>query len=96
MALVQRRGVVSFLRVHDVGSGFGPPDDSIDVEVVVQLVNEQGSFGFQLRNDQHRHAHNAMFELLLDAFGRQAEAVLDVDVPNGKRNGVILRVAVST
>ena len=36
-ALLQRQGKVTFLRVHDVGTGFGPPGDQIDVEVVFQL-----------------------------------------------------------
>ena len=36
MAIRQARGRVNFLRVHDVGSGWGPPHDFIDVEVVIK------------------------------------------------------------
>jgi hypothetical protein len=38
--LIESRGKVTFLRVHDVGTGFGPPSDFIDVDVVVQLERE--------------------------------------------------------
>ena len=53
--LLQSSGRITFLRVHDVGTGFGPPSDFIDVEVVVQINTKPGeSFGFQLRNDANR------------------------------------------
>jgi hypothetical protein len=32
-----KTGRITFLRAHDVGTGFGPPDDLIDVEAVVKL-----------------------------------------------------------
>jgi hypothetical protein len=28
-----KTGRITFLRAHDVGTGFGPPDDFIDVEI---------------------------------------------------------------
>ena len=37
MALLQSSGELTFLRVPDVGTKFGPPTDQIGVEVVVQL-----------------------------------------------------------
>ncbi len=32
--LLESKGRITFLRVHDVGTGFGPPTDFLDVEVV--------------------------------------------------------------
>jgi hypothetical protein len=63
------QGRVRFLRVHDVGTGFGPPGDSLDVELVVQLDSEPGrSFGARLRADATGRARTGMLDLLRDAF----------------------------
>ncbi|MFY1631684.1 hypothetical protein ACN27F_00145 [Solwaraspora sp. WMMB335] len=43
---------ISMLRVHDLGGGYGPPDDHIDTEVIVQLAGRAGeTFGLALRAD---------------------------------------------
>ena len=96
MALLQSSGKLTFLRVHDVGSKFGPPTDQIDVEVVVQL-NTTGtkSYGFKLREDNNRFAHAGMLDLLRDAFNHGWTAVIDHETPTGKQNGVIIRVALT-
>jgi hypothetical protein len=87
-------GKVSFLRVHDVGSGFGPPTDFIDVEVVVQLNTKPGeSYGFTLRNDANRAAHQGMLDLLRDAFNNNHTVLIDYDIQPPRKNGVIIRVA---
>jgi hypothetical protein len=92
--LRESRGKVTFLRVHDVGTGFGPPTDFIDVEVVVQIDTKPGeSYGFQLRNDNNRPARQGMLDLLRDAFNTNASVLIDYDIPAGKKNGVIIRVA---
>ena len=89
-------GRITFLRVHDVGSKFGPPSDEIDVEVVIQLNgNTAESFGFQLRNDNQRAARQGMLDLLRDAFNNNWTVHVDYDVIPPKRNGVIFRVAVT-
>lgn len=63
------QGRVRFLRVHDVGTGFGPPGDALDVEIVVQLDTEPGrSFGAKLRADANGRAHRGMLDLLRDSF----------------------------
>lgn len=94
--LVQSSGKITFLRVHDVGTGFGPPSDAIDVEVVVQINTRPGeSFGFQLRNDNNRAARQGMLDLLRDAFNSNATVVLDYEVDPPKKNGVIIRVALT-
>jgi hypothetical protein len=94
--LRESRGKVTFLRVHDVGTGFGPPSDFIDVEVVAQLDTKPGeSYGFQLRNDNNRPAREGMLDLLRDAFNNNATVLIDYNIPAGKKNGVIIRVALT-
>ena len=96
MALLESSGKITFLRVHDVGTGFGPPSDSLDVEVVVQLDSQRGkSFGFQLRNDNNRPARSGMLDLLRDAFNHNWTVLIDYNLPDGKTNGVIIRTALT-
>jgi hypothetical protein len=97
-ALLQRQGKVTFLRVHDVGTGFGPPGDQIDVEVVFQLDTAPlKSFGFQVRNDGNRAARQGMLDLLRDAFNHGWTVVVDfnIDDPVNDNNGVAIRVALT-
>ena len=97
-ALLQRQGKVTFLRVHDVGTGFGPPGDRIDVEVVFQLDTQPGkSFGFQVRSDANRAARQGMLDLLRDAFNRGWTVIVDFDIadPVNDNNGVAIRVALT-
>jgi photosystem II stability/assembly factor-like uncharacterized protein len=63
------QGRVRFLRVHDVGTGFGPPGDALDAEVIAQLDTEPGrSFGARLRPGADAGAHEGMLDLLRDSF----------------------------
>jgi len=97
-ALLQQQGKVTFLRVHDVGTRFGPPGDQIDVEVVFQLDTQPGkSFGFQVRNDSNRAARQGMLDLLRDAFNHGWTVVADynIDDPVNLNNGVAIRVALT-
>ena len=65
--LLNTSGQISLLRVHDVGTRYGPPSDSIDVEVVVQFVGRPAdAFGFQLRSDSNNPARRGMLDLLRD------------------------------
>ena len=91
-ALLQRQGKVTFLRVHDVGTGFGPPGDQIDVEVVFQLDTQPSkSYGFQVRNDPNRAARQGMLDLLRDAFDRRHVVRIEY-IRTGFRNGRLVRV----
>jgi len=86
-------GQLSLLRVHERGSGFGPPSDFIDVEVVVQFVGRPAdAFGFQLRNDANLPARQGMLDLLRSSFNRGWIANIDHETPAGKHNGIIIRV----
>lgn len=93
--LRQSTGKITFLRVHDVSTKFGPPSDQIDVEVVIQLDSKPGeAYGFKLRNDSNRVARQGMLDLLRDAFNNNWTVAIDFNVSPPKKNGVIIRVAV--
>ena len=94
--ILQETGTVTMLRVHEVVTGFGPPSDAIDVEVVFWLnraVGEPGlSFGFQLRNDGNGLAHQGMLDVLRDAFNNNWTVTTDYEITPGKTNGLAIRV----
>jgi hypothetical protein len=94
MALLQSTGKLTFLRVHDVGTKFGPPADQIDVETVMKLNTEPDrAMGFQVRNDGQRAARQGMLDLLRDAFANNLTVTVDYNLPTGRKNGVAIRVA---
>lgn len=94
MALLQSRGRLTFLRVHEVGGKFGPPTDQIDVEAVLKLNTlPDRAMGFQIRDDRDRPVHQGMLDLLRDAFSNDFTVVLDYNLDTGKNNGVVIRVA---
>ena len=92
MAIQQSSGKLSLLRVHDVGTKYGPPTDQLDVEVVIQLQGNNKAFGFQLRTDQNRVARKGMLDLLRDAFNHGWTTTIDYDIEPGKSNGRLFRV----
>jgi hypothetical protein len=93
--LLESQGLLTFLRVHDLGTDFGPPDDLLNVEVVAQIDSEPGkSFGFQLRNDKFRPSREGQLDLLRDAFNNNWTVLLDYFIVPGKENGVLFRTAV--
>jgi hypothetical protein len=90
-------GRITLLRVHDVGTAYGPSSDQIDVEVVIQLDSEPGkAFGFQLRDDANKSTREGMLSLLRDAFNNNRTVNIDYDITPGKKNGVIVRVWLGT
>jgi hypothetical protein len=96
MALLQSKGKLTFLRVHDVGTRFGPNTDQIDVEVVMKLDSQPDrAMGFQLRNDNNRPARQGMLDLLRDAFNHNWTVSVDYNLDTGKKNGVAIRVALT-
>jgi hypothetical protein len=95
-AQVNARGRLTLLRVHDVGTGFGPPTDFIDVEVVIALDSQPGKFfGFQLRNDAKLPARQGMLDLLRDAFERNLIVNIDFFQQPGKNNNILFRTWLS-
>jgi hypothetical protein len=94
--LLNTAGRITLLRVHDVGTAYGPPGDQVDVEVIVQLDTSPGkAYGFQLRNDNQRPAREGMLSLLREAFKNNWVAHMDYNITPGKMNGVVIRVWVT-
>lgn len=60
-------GQITLLRAHELGSGFGPPEEFLDVEVVVQLDSSPDTYGLQLRRGDDLPAHRRMFTLLRES-----------------------------
>lgn len=89
---LERTGHITFLRVHDVGTKFG--HDQLDIDAVIQLDGRTDvSYGFQLRTDGNRVAREGMLDLLRDAYAHNWPVTIDYDIPSGKQNGVVIRVA---
>jgi hypothetical protein len=92
--LLEKTGKIIFLRAHDLGTGYGPPNDQLDVEAVFILnAIGDGAYGFQLRNDDKLPARQAMFSLLRDAFVNNLPVTADYLIDPGKKNGIAIRVA---
>jgi len=91
--LRQATGKLTMLRVHDLGTKFGPSRDQIDVEVVIKLnQHPDKAFGFQLRNDSNRPARQGMLDLLRDGFNNNWTVTIDYEIDPNKKNGVIRRL----
>jgi hypothetical protein len=93
MAFKNFSGRLTLLRVHNVGTKYGPGSDQIDVEVVFKIdVYPNNAFGFTLRDDTDGPAHRGMLALLCSGFENNWKVATDAEVPDGKRNGVSSRV----
>jgi hypothetical protein len=93
MPLLNATGKITLLRVHEMGTGYGPAADSIDVEVVFQMNTIPNvSIGFTLRNDASGPVHEGMLDLLRDAFTFGWTVHVDYEIGAGKRNGTLLRI----
>jgi hypothetical protein len=94
--LLEKTGKIVFLRAHDLGTAYGPPNDQLDVEAVFMLNNmTSGAYGFQLRNDDNLPARQAMFSLLRDALVNNLPVTADYLIDAGKQNGIAIRVALT-
>jgi hypothetical protein len=92
--LKNSQGKLTFLRAHDVGTGWGPPNDQLDVEIVFMLDSvPQGAFGFQLRSDANEPVREAMVGLLRDAYVNNLRVSVDYFIDPGKHNGRAFRIA---
>lgn len=97
MAILRSTGTVTFLRVHDLGGGYGPNDDRIDGELVAKVSGApERAVGTTLRADNKLPSHEGMLALLRDGLvhgDRIRTAVeYDLDVENGRKNGRLMRV----
>ncbi len=91
-SLLSAEGKVSLLRVHELGTKYGPPGDQIDTEAVIHLDSAPGkAFGFKLRDDKNGPESKGMLDLLRDSFARGSRVRIDY-TRTGCDNGTILRV----
>lgn len=92
-SLLTTSGRLTFLRVHDVGTGWGRPPNQLDAEVILTLDTNHGlTFGFQLRADSQAPTRSGMLSLLRAAF--VADAVVSIDfIRTAPRVGTVTRVA---
>lgn len=92
-SLIETVGRITFLRAHELGSGYGRSPNFLDCEVIAQLDEEPlRAFGFQLRADPNAPARREMFDMLRSAFIAGRPVRLDY-VTTGPRAGEIIRVA---
>ena len=92
-SLIETVGHISFLRAHELGSGYGKAPNFLDCEVIVQLAEEPWrAFGFKLRADSNAPTRREMLDMLRSAFIDQRPVRLDY-VTIGPRAGEIIRVA---
>lgn len=92
MALLTKTGLLAYLRVNEQGHAYGGHDDRITAEVVVRLEDDDGAYGFRLLDDDDLPVRQAYVDLLRDAMNHHHEVHLDVDQPEGKKTGIIIRV----
>ncbi|MBL8189976.1 MAG: hypothetical protein JNK38_18320 [Acidobacteria bacterium] len=93
MPIKQKTGRLIFLRAHERGTGYGPPTDFLDAEVIVRFEGDGSkAYGFQLRSDDKLPAAQAMFALLQDAFSANAPVTIDFDEIAGRNHHRLFRV----
>jgi photosystem II stability/assembly factor-like uncharacterized protein len=85
-------GFITLLRVHDVGTKYGPPSDQLDDEVIIKLDSRgDEAFGFQLRKDNNEKARKGMLEILRSAYQNNKRIRIDYK-RQGCNTGEIIRV----
>lgn len=86
-------GVVTMLRVHDIGTGYGRPNDFLDAEVIVALDSAPDRrFGFQLRPGDNQLVAQAMLTLLRQSFENNYPVRIEYEQEPGKNNSRLFRV----
>lgn len=89
-----KTGKVTFLRVCDTNSLWGPPGDQIGSQVIVRLnTAPDEAYGFELIPDDYDlPSRLAMLAMLRDAYINDITVSLDCDIDVGKKNGHLRRV----
>ncbi len=97
MVIKQMKGRVTFLRVHERGTGYGPPNDALNnAEAIVKIENSSLAFGLGLRPDDKLPAAQAMFALLQDAYNANAPVAIEYEERPGCNNHYLFRVIRTT
>lgn len=83
-------GKVIMLRAHEHGSGYGPSEDQIDVEIVFQLDSTPAkSYGFKLRQGEEEDRQRVMFDLLRDSFNNDRPVCVIHSITTGNNSEAI-------
>jgi hypothetical protein len=94
---LQAEGLVTFLRVHEPGTGYGGGSSNhIDADVIFKLdVYPDKAFGFQLRDDPFHPVREGMVSLLRTAIASDWRVRTDYDelVQEPNQNSFAVRVA---
>jgi hypothetical protein len=95
ICILQESGRLGFLRVHDLGTGFGGPGDQLDVEVVIKFDHpDSRALGCTLRADREESAHRGILQLLRVAFNDDRPVTVDYR-RTGQNSGILLRAALN-
>ena len=91
-SILRAAGRVTFLRIQEVGSGWGSGANFLDVELVVRLDSQpEYAFGLQLRPGSQEYAALGAVDHLRRSMRRNS--VIDIDYRRtGFRSGTIIRV----
>jgi hypothetical protein len=89
-------GTITYLRVHERGSKYGPPGDQLDAEVIVKLQGSNDAYGFQLRADADLPVRQAMLDLLRDAFRSRRPVRLEYEDRAGRSNFRVHRLTLQS
>jgi hypothetical protein len=93
MDIISLTGRLTLLRVHECGTGYGPPNDNLDnAEVIVGIENNPRVFGFGLRSDGNLPAAQAMFALLQDAYNTNTPITIEYRERPGQNTHYLFRV----
>lgn len=96
MSLEQTNGKIIFLRIHDIGTGYGPEHDQIDVEAVIRLNSGPMAFGLQLRNNNSSVAQRGMLHVIQLAYDQQYNVAISFERDStDNNNGYIKKVSPS-
>ena len=79
--------------MHEIGTKYGPPTDQIDADVIFQIESAPTkAFGFQLRDNSNKLAHQGMLDLLKDALANNYRVHFDYNNVPGKNNSTVIIV----
>ncbi len=89
------QGRITWLRVHDLGSGYGPKSDFLDAECVFGLDTQpRRAFGFALKPGGGLAAHEGMLALAQNALTHDLDVSIDYQQVVNHFNAIVFRLAV--
>lgn len=77
-SLLATTGAVEWIRVNQVGTGYGPPTDFIDGEVIFKFKGLNKRFGFQMREGANLAVAQGALSLLQESM-RRTKWTVEID-----------------